>query len=58
MAKKYSVKPVTRPGKKSYSTSFYDATGTRRIRGLGTKGREHAQMICAGLVYLHTQSCS
>lgn len=52
--KKYSVKPIVRPGRQSYSATFRDASGNRITRGLQTKNHSLAEITCIWLQRLWT----
>lgn len=52
--RRYSVTPVKRPGKTSYSATFRDATGNRVTRGLGTANQDAAETLCLWLRRLYT----
>lgn len=53
MPRHYRVQPIRRPGKRAYSATFYDASGKRVTRGLGTDSASTARVVCEGLVCLH-----
>ncbi len=54
MAKKYSVTPRLQHGRKYYIATFYNASGKRVTRGLGTTEKTMADVICTGLALLWT----
>lgn len=48
----YAITPQRRPGARSYSATFVNATGKRVTRGLGTDDTARADLTCKGLVLL------
>lgn len=53
LAPKYHVKPRRQPGRSSFVATFRDHTGAQVTRGLSTVDERTAQLVCAGLVWLH-----
>ena len=52
MPKAYAVTPMLRPGKRTYSATYRNASGNRVTGSLKTEDRSAAALICAGLVSL------
>jgi integrase len=52
VTKEYSITPVIRPNKKTYSASFYNALEQRVTRSLKTKNKDKANIIVSSLINL------
>ncbi len=53
MADLHNITPYQAPGRLGWNASFYDRTGRRVTRGLGTRDEAEAQLLCRALALLH-----